>query len=154
MNLTTWVSVQALADFVFSGRHLEIMRRRREWFKRAVEPMTALCWVPAGHRPSTDDAEARVRHLRSRGPSAQAFTFRMPFPSPGAAGVSVSSDDGWFCPALACPQVIAVRDALLETPRRSTRVAHRLCKTLVGYWSRESRFRVSGRGLIHSISLR
>lgn len=43
VNLTTWASVQALGDFAFSGQHLQVMRRRRLWFQRAVEPMTAPC---------------------------------------------------------------------------------------------------------------
>lgn len=99
VNLTTWASVQALADFVFSGRHLQIMRARRQWFERAVEPMTALWWVPAGHRPSTQEAESRVRHLRRHGPTVEAFTFRSPFPSPATPEVVARSDDDWFCPA-------------------------------------------------------
>lgn len=99
VNLTTWSSVQALADFVFSGRHLQIMRARRQWFERAVEPMTALWWVPAGHRPSTQEAESRVRHLRRHGPTVEAFTFRSPFPSPATPEVVARSDDDWFCPA-------------------------------------------------------
>ncbi len=99
VNLTTWASVQALGDFVFSGQHLQVMRRRRQWFERAVEPMTALWWVPAGYRPSTDDAEARVRHLRRHGPTLEAFTFRTPFPSPAEPDVAVSSNDDWLCPA-------------------------------------------------------
>ena len=99
VNLTTWASVRALGDFVFSGQHLQVMRRRRQWFQRAVEPMTALWWVPADHRPSTDDAEARVRHLRRHGPTAEAFTFGTPFPSPANPDVAVSPDDDWLCPA-------------------------------------------------------
>ena len=99
VNLTTWRSVEALAGFVFSGRHLEIMRRRRQWFERAVEPMTALWWVPEGHRPSTDEAEERVRHLRRWGPTAEAFTFRTAFPPPDRPTEVVRSDDDWFCPA-------------------------------------------------------
>jgi hypothetical protein len=99
VNLTTWASVQALGDFVFSGKHLHVMRRRRQWFQRAVEPMTALWWVPAAYRPSTDDAEDRVRHLRRHGPTSEAFTFRTPFPSPAAPEVAVRSDDDWLCPA-------------------------------------------------------
>jgi Domain of unknown function (DUF3291) len=99
VNLTTWTSVQALADFVFSGEHLRVMRRRRAWFERAVEPMTALWWVPAGHRPSTDEAEDRVRRLRRDGPSSGAFTFRTPFPSSDLPDAVVRSDDGWLCPA-------------------------------------------------------
>ncbi len=99
VNLTTWASVQALGDFVFSGQHLQVMRRRRQWFQRAVEPMTALWWVPEGYRPSTDDAEARVRHLRRHGPTSEAFTFRTPFPSPSTPHIEVPSSDDWLCPA-------------------------------------------------------
>lgn len=99
VNLTTWTSVEALAAFVFSGQHLEVMRGRRQWFERAVEPMTAMWWVPSGHRPSTDQAEDRVRHLRKHGPTAGAFTFRAPFPPPDAPGAVAHRDDGWLCPA-------------------------------------------------------
>lgn len=98
VNLTTWTSIEALGDFVFSGRHLQVMRRRRQWFQRAVEPMTALWWVPSGHRPSTDEAETRVRHLRAHGPTLEAFTFRNPFPAPDQPGSTTRSDDAWLCP--------------------------------------------------------
>jgi hypothetical protein len=99
VNLTTWASVAALADYVFSGRHLQVLRRRRQWFQRAAEPMTALWWVPAGYRPTTDDAEARVRHLRVHGPTPHAFTFRTPFPSPADPQAAVLPSDDWLCPA-------------------------------------------------------
>ncbi len=90
--------MQALGDFVFSGQHLQVMRRRRQWFQRAVEPMTALWWVPTGYRPSTNDAEDRVRHLRQHGRTSEAFTFRTPFPSPSQPGDEVRADDDWLCP--------------------------------------------------------
>ena len=61
--------------------------------------MTALWWVPSGHRPSTDEAEERVRHLRRHSPTAEAFTFRQPFPSPDQPRGPVRSDDDWLCPA-------------------------------------------------------
>ena len=99
VNLTTWASGQALGDFVFSGQHLQVMRRRRQWFHRAVEPMTALWWVPAGHRPTTDEAEERVRRLRRDGPSPYAFTFRTAVPPPDRPDDVVLADDGWLCPA-------------------------------------------------------
>ena len=99
VNLTTWTSVQALADFVFSGQHLQVMRRRRKWFQRAVEPMTALWWVPAGHRPSTEDAEQRIQRLRRHGPTAESFTFRTPFPDPAHRDAELPADHGWHCPA-------------------------------------------------------
>ena len=74
VNLTTWTNPRALVDFVFSPVHLAVMRRRRTWFHRVTEATTALWWVPTGHRPTTDEAEQRVRHLREHGPSAEAFT--------------------------------------------------------------------------------
>jgi len=37
VNLSTWQSVEALAGFVFSVRHLEIMRQRQQWFHQVAE---------------------------------------------------------------------------------------------------------------------
>ncbi|MEJ7702493.1 MAG: DUF3291 domain-containing protein [Geodermatophilaceae bacterium] len=99
VNLTTWASLQSLADFVFSGQHLQVMRRRRQWFQPAVEPMTALWWVPSGRRPSTDEAEDRVRHLRRHGPTTRAFSFRTAFPPPGQPESLICSGEEWLCPA-------------------------------------------------------
>jgi hypothetical protein len=100
VNLTTWDSVESLAAFVFSGEHVAVMRRRREWFARSAEAMTALWWVPRGHRPSTEESEQRVQHLRRHGATPAAFTFRSPFPPPGApAEADVRRADDFFCPA-------------------------------------------------------
>jgi hypothetical protein len=41
-----------------------------------AEAYTACWWVPAGHRPTTDDAEERVRRLRADGPTPYAFGLR------------------------------------------------------------------------------
>lgn len=49
--------------------------------------MTTLWWVPAGHRPTVAEAEARLLHLREHGPTPYAFTLRASFPT-GAAGPS------------------------------------------------------------------
>ncbi len=94
VNLTTWQSVEALAGFVFSVRHLEIMRQRRQWFHQAAEATTALWWVPSGHRPSTEEAEDRVRQLRGHGPSADSFTLRKPYPAPGQARTCTPATTG------------------------------------------------------------
>jgi hypothetical protein len=82
VNLSVWESIDALWRFVYDGKHLEVMRRRREWFER-IERHLALWWVPAGHRPEVDEAKERLEHLRLRGPGAHAFTFKRHFPPPG-----------------------------------------------------------------------
>jgi hypothetical protein len=85
-NMSVWRTLAALRDFVYRTAHTEVMRRRAEWFEKFEGVYTALWWVPEGHVPSIDDAKQRLEHLQARGPSAFAFTFKTPFPSPDAAG--------------------------------------------------------------------
>lgn len=82
INMSVWESFEALRSFVYLSRHLDVMRRRREWFARMDEAYVALWWIPAGQLPTIDDAKARLDTLRDQGPSAAAFTFRDPYPPP------------------------------------------------------------------------
>ena len=79
VNLSTWTSIDALRDFIYSGQHVAALRRRREWFHNVQAATTALWWVPAGHRPTTQEAEAKIRQLREHGPTPAAFTLRVTF---------------------------------------------------------------------------
>jgi hypothetical protein len=84
INLSVWTDPDALAAFVYRTAHRDIMRRRAEWFEK-MELYMCLWWVPVGHRPTPQEAIARLEILRRRGPSPQAFTFRQPFPAPDQA---------------------------------------------------------------------
>ena len=42
VNLSVWASLEALRGFVYATRHLDVMRRRREWFHRMADPYLAL----------------------------------------------------------------------------------------------------------------
>ena len=84
LNMSTWASLESLSAFVFGGPHVEVLRRRRDWFVKLTEAVTVLWWVPAGHRPAIAEAEERLAWLRAAGPTAEAFTFRRPFPPPTA----------------------------------------------------------------------
>jgi hypothetical protein len=84
VNLTVWTSLEALRDFVYASRHLDVLRRRREWFHR-MDGHQAMWWLPAGTIPTVAEARRRLELLRRRGPSPDAFTFRTPFPAPAAA---------------------------------------------------------------------
>lgn len=87
INMSIWTDIASLGAFVYRGDHVKIMRRRREWFEH-MEVFMALWWVPAGHRPTIDEAKERLALLEALGPTAQAFTFRTPFPAPDAAPVA------------------------------------------------------------------
>ncbi|MEU5099345.1 DUF3291 domain-containing protein [Streptomyces sp. NPDC020996] len=85
VNLTVWESPEALWDFTYRSGHLEVMRRRREWFERHAEAHLALWWVPAGRLPTVGEALERLAHLRAHGPSPRAFTFASSYTAAEAA---------------------------------------------------------------------
>jgi len=100
LNMSVWESVEALAAFVYSDRHKRVLRRRREWFEPMTQAYTALWWVPRGRIPTTGDAEDRIRHLRTHGPTPRAFTLRAHFPPPGEGEVAPRPGRAdWMCPA-------------------------------------------------------
>ncbi|MFJ8042531.1 DUF3291 domain-containing protein [Kitasatospora sp. NPDC096147] len=84
VNMSVWRDPDALEAYVYSPGHIAVLRRRREWFARVGEVMTALWWVPAGHRPTVAEAEEKLLKLRAEGPGPQVFTLREGFPPPGA----------------------------------------------------------------------
>jgi hypothetical protein len=79
VNMSTWDSIDALWKFVYGGMHLEVMRRRREWFERFESTYVGLWWVPAGSEPTVDDAKLRLASLDAHGPTPYAFTFKKRF---------------------------------------------------------------------------
>ncbi|MGW6401601.1 DUF3291 domain-containing protein [Streptomyces sp. NPDC055134] len=85
VNMSVWRDTNALTAFMYEGRHRELLARRREFFERLDEAVTALWWVPAGHRPTVEEAEERLAHLRTHGPTPYAFNLRTAFPA-GDAG--------------------------------------------------------------------
>jgi len=102
VNMSVWTSVQTLGAFVYGADHRKVLRRRREWFQRMTGAYLACRWIPAGHRPSTAEAEAeeRVRHLRQHGPTPYAFTLRDHYPPPGGIDAKAASGPhDWLCPA-------------------------------------------------------
>ena len=100
VNMSVWESVEQLADWVYGDMHRAVLRRRREWFLRVDDATVALWWVPAGHQPTTDEAEERVLYLRAHGPSATAFDFRHVFSPPGKdPSASAPGRPDWLCPA-------------------------------------------------------
>lgn len=99
INMSVWDSIEDLWRFVYDGGHLDVMRRRREWFERFGTVFMTLWWVPAGHTPSTDEARDRLEHLRAHGPTPHAFTFKQRYPEPGVEPGEPSFDDREPCAA-------------------------------------------------------
>ena len=79
-NLSVWETLEALRAFVYQSAHVELIRGRLEWFAKCDRAHLALWWVPAGHRPSVDEAKKRLAHVAERGCTPLAFTFKRAFP--------------------------------------------------------------------------
>ncbi|MCI4671724.1 MAG: DUF3291 domain-containing protein [Bacteroidia bacterium] len=76
VNMSVWRSVEALKAFTYKSSHVDIMRKRKSWFKHMKSNHMVMWWIPAGHIPSLEEAKAKLEYLDKNGPSGDAFTFR------------------------------------------------------------------------------
>jgi hypothetical protein len=100
VNMSVWRDVESLRQFAYGNQtHLEILKRKREWFTRMKDAYLVLWWVPAGHRPTVVEAAQRLELLRQKGPTPDAFHFGEAFSAPDGLRASepFSFKDG--CPA-------------------------------------------------------
>src|SRR5271163_873925 len=82
VNMSLWESIEALRDFTYRSRHVEVMKDRLQWFEKAAKPYYCLWWVPAGHLPTVAQGRDRLTHYQERGPTPYSFWFARPFPVP------------------------------------------------------------------------
>ena len=76
INLSVWENVEALERFVYLTLHKRFYGRRSEWFEHFDGAYFVMWWVPAGHRPSVEEAVARLGYLKEHGTSDYAFDWQ------------------------------------------------------------------------------
>ena len=74
-NLTVWEDVQTLEAFVFKTVHRQFYERRSEWFEVLDRMHFVMWWVPQGHKPTLEEALARLKHRQTHGDSDYAFSW-------------------------------------------------------------------------------
>ncbi len=74
-NLTVWESVETLENFVWNTVHRAFYERRADWFEVLGKMHFVMWWVPAGHRPTLNEALARLDLLQAQGDSDDAFSW-------------------------------------------------------------------------------
>jgi hypothetical protein len=67
VNMSVWKSVDTLFQYAYQSQHVEIFRRRREWFEKMPQMHMALWFVPEGHQPDVEEATLRLDYLRTHG---------------------------------------------------------------------------------------
>lgn len=75
----------------------EVMRQRRQWFEQLDQPFTVLWWVPAGHRPTVQEAIERFEHLRRTGRRRTPSRFNSALRRPGRGGLCGPSSGRMPC---------------------------------------------------------
>ncbi len=79
INMSVWESIEALFEYTYRSDHIDVYRRRGEWFERMDTPHMALWWLPAGHIPTPQEAKDRLALLERNGATPLAFTFKRRF---------------------------------------------------------------------------
>ena len=82
INFSVWEDADSLFEYTYRSDHVEVFRRRKEWFDPHESYYLVLWWVPAGHEPTVEEAEDRLNYLQAHGPTAHAFTLKERFPPP------------------------------------------------------------------------
>lgn len=78
INMSVWTDIEALFQFTYYGNHIDYMRQRSSWFER-MKVYVTLWYVPHTDMPTPADAQARLAHLETHGPTPYAFTFKQRF---------------------------------------------------------------------------
>lgn len=98
VNLTVWKDIDSLHNYVYRTAHVEVMRRRKEWFEKMKDAYMVLWWVREGDMPTIAEARLKLQALQLNGPSPAAFTFKWPFPPPSNPDDALEPFDA-VCPA-------------------------------------------------------
>ena len=73
VNLSVWETPEALQHYVFKTVHVQFYTNRAEWFGLMEKPHMVFWWVQKGHRPTLDEAYARLQDFEKNGSSDRAF---------------------------------------------------------------------------------
>jgi hypothetical protein len=84
VNMSVWESYEHLKEFVYHGRHAEVLKQKRDWFVNFGRPFTTLWYVPAEVYPTVADAVERLASLQDNGPTPFAFDFKTRFAAPSS----------------------------------------------------------------------
>jgi hypothetical protein len=86
VNMSVWESIEALADYAYGTKHVEVLRDRAKWFEKMDKPHYCLWWIPAGHLPTVAEGREHLEHYQTHGPTPFSFWFSQRFPAPAEEG--------------------------------------------------------------------
>lgn len=85
VNMSVWKTIDSLFKFTYSTDHVEIFKRKKEWFHKIKERHMALWYIDENTMPSPQQAKERLAYLQKHGETPHAFTFKSKFTAEDAA---------------------------------------------------------------------
>lgn len=79
INMSVWKNTALLKNYVYKSMHVEILKRKKEWFEKMEQMHMALWYVEKNAFPSPLEAKEKLEYLRVNGESPRAFTFKSNF---------------------------------------------------------------------------
>lgn len=79
VNMSVWKDRDCLFRFVYQSEHLEIYKRKKEWFHKMPRMHMVMWYVEEGHIPSLEEGKERLEYLQKHGESEHAFSFKSKF---------------------------------------------------------------------------
>lgn len=82
VNLSVWKTLEDLEHFMYHTFHMEIMKRKKEWFKKFESAYVALWWIKKDHIPTLEEAMLKLKELNKTGPTPHVFNFKKKYKQP------------------------------------------------------------------------
>lgn len=79
INMSVWKNMEALYAFTYESDHVEILKRKKEWFHKMPRMHMAFWYVEDGHAPTAAEAKERLYYLQEHGETPYAFSFKSKF---------------------------------------------------------------------------
>ena len=79
INMSVWENMDSLFNYIYNSGHIEVFKRRKEWFSKMKMNHMAFWFVPLGYEPTFQDAKDRLDYLNKNGDTPYAFTFKSKF---------------------------------------------------------------------------
>ena len=79
INISVWKDLESLFNYTYNSGHIEVFKRKKEWFSKMKLAHMAFWYVPVGYIPNFKDAKTRLDYKRKYGDTPYSFSFKKRF---------------------------------------------------------------------------
>ncbi|MFI1773622.1 DUF3291 domain-containing protein [Thalassobellus citreus] len=79
INMSVWENLESLFNYTYNSGHIEVFKRKKEWFSKMKMMHMAFWYIPEGYEPTFEDANTRLDYINTHGDTPFAFSFKSKF---------------------------------------------------------------------------